>query len=157
MRGFVGALVVAWAVLVTSWVQAQNGPQPRLRTTTLTITTNTGTHAFTVEMAETNEQKARGLMFRTTMAPDEGMLFDFRRDDIVTMWMQNTILPLDMIFISREGRVVSVAERTTPYSTDTISSRVPARAVLEVNAGTARRIGLRVGDVVRNVSFGNAP
>lgn len=159
MRPAVGAALgacLAFAFVALTMAVAQTGPQPRLRTTTLTVTTATGTHAFTVEMAETPEQKSRGLMFRTTMAPDEGMLFDFRRDEVITMWMQNTILPLDMVFITRDGRVATIAERTTPYSTDTISSQVPVRAVLEVNAGTARRIGLRPGDQVRNVVFGNA-
>lgn len=151
-----GALLIAMFAQV--WpVTAQTGPQPRLRTTPLTVTTQSGTHAFTVEMAETPDQMSRGLMFRTSMAPDEGMLFNFRRDEIVTMWMMNTILPLDMVFITRDGRVATVAERTTPFSTDVVSSRVPVRAVLELNAGTAARIGLKPGDQVRNVLFGNAP
>jgi uncharacterized membrane protein (UPF0127 family) len=160
MRPAFGAVLGALflAMILHVWpAQAQTGPQPRLRTTPLTITTASGTHTFTVEMAETPDQMARGLMFRTTMAPDEGMLFNFRRDEIVTMWMQNTILPLDMVFITRDGRVATVAERTTPYSTDVVSSRVPVRAVLELNAGTAARIGLKPGDQLRNALFGNAP
>jgi uncharacterized membrane protein (UPF0127 family) len=146
-----------WSAGVFAGAFAQDAPQPRLRTTPLAITTVTGEHRFTVEMAISPEQKARGLMFRTAMPADEGMLFDFGRDDIVTMWMRNTILSLDMIFIDRDGRVATIAERTTPFSEAIISSRVPVRAVLEVNAGVARRIGLRRGDRVRNVIFGNGP
>lgn len=149
------ALVLAPAVAKPGI--AQDGPQPRLLTTPLVITTATGEHRFTVEMALTGEQSARGLMFREQLGSDEGMLFDFRRDQIVTMWMRNTILSLDMIFISRDGRVATIAERTTPFSEAQISSRVPVRAVLEVPAGTAQRLSIRPGDRVRNVTFGNAP
>jgi hypothetical protein len=151
------AFLAATLVIAGSTAHAQDGPQPRLRTTPLVAETVTGRHRFTVEMAISPTETARGLMFRTAMPQDEGMLFDFGRDEIVTMWMRNTILPLDMVFIDREGRVASIAERTTPFSEAVISSRVPARAVLEVNAGTVRRIGLRVGDRVRNVIFGNGP
>jgi uncharacterized protein len=153
-------LALAAMVLTSAAADAQTGqgtPQPRLRTTPFAVTTATGPHSFTVEMALTPEQMSRGLMFRRDMAPDEGMLFDFGRDQVITMWMENTILSLDMIFLSADGRVLHIAERTTPFSRDIVSSTVPARAVLEVIAGTARRIGLRVGDRARNVIFGNAP
>jgi uncharacterized membrane protein (UPF0127 family) len=154
-----GALILALVLAhaADKPVNAQDGPQPRLLTTPLTITTSSGEHRFTVEMAVTPEQSARGLMFREQLAPNEGMLFDFHRDQIVTMWMRNTILSLDMIFISREGQVATIAERTTPFSESVISSRVRVRAVLEVPAGTAQRLGIRPGDRVRNAMFGNAP
>jgi uncharacterized membrane protein (UPF0127 family) len=136
---------------------AQTGPQPRLRTTPLTIQTATGEHRFTAEMAITPEQTSRGLMFRESVPDGEGMLFDFGRDEVVTMWMRNTPVSLDMIFIRRDGRVATVAENTTPLSEAIISSRTPVRAVFEVRAGTARRLAVRPGDQVRNVLFGNAP
>lgn len=148
------ALVFA---LIGFGASAQDGPQPRLATSPLVIETATGSHRFTVEMALSSEQMSRGLMFRATMPADEGMLFDFGRVDMVSMWMRNTILSLDMLFIDRDGVVRHIAERTTPFSEAIISSRVPVRAVLELNAGAARRIGLRVGDRVRNVIFGTAP
>lgn len=158
MRLVLGLVLLTMCVGAASPASAQwSEPQPRLRTTPLVITTVTGRHAFTVEMAMTSEETQRGLMFRTTMPQDEGMLFDFRRDEIVTMWMRNTPLPLDMIFIDGQGVVRHVAERTTPFSEAVISSRFPVRSVLEVNAGTARRIGLRAGDRVQNVLFRNAP
>jgi uncharacterized membrane protein (UPF0127 family) len=134
---------------------AQDGPQPRLMTSPLTITTANGQHRFTVEMALTPQQSARGLMFREHLGADEGMIFDFGRDQVVSMWMRNTILSLDMIFIGRDGRVASIAERTVPFSEAIISSQVPVRAVLEVPAGTVQRLGIRVGDRVRNMIFGN--
>lgn len=115
-----------------------------------------GEHRFVVELALADEEKTRGLMFRTEMAPNEGMLFDFGRDAPVAMWMQNTILSLDMIFIRSNGTVARVAERTTPFSTETIPSREPVRFVLEVPAGTAQRIGLQRGDRVRHILLGDA-
>jgi uncharacterized membrane protein (UPF0127 family) len=106
-----------------------------------------------VEVARTDPERERGLMFRRFLPKDRGMLFAFETERPLMMWMKNTYLPLDMIFIARSGKVVGVAENTTPLSEHTISSGVPAFAVLEVNAGTAARIGLRIGDTVRHPVF----
>jgi len=124
-------------------------------TTPLSIETQSGRHAFQVEMAVTPAERGRGLMYRQSMAPDAGMLFDFGVDDEASMWMQNTFIPLDMIFIRADGTVHRIAADTTPFSTEIISSRGPVRAVLELNAGKAREIGLRAGDTVRHDMFGN--
>ena len=115
---------------------------------TLKIETTDAVHNFEIEIATNDEQRARGLMFRNDMAPDAGMLFVYRRDRVLTMWMANTYLPLDMLFIGSDGRIVRVAENTIPLSRTTISSRNRARAVLELNAGTARRLGINAGDRV---------
>ncbi len=115
---------------------------------TLKIETAKGVHSFEVELATNDDQRARGLMFRNEMAPDAGMLFVYRRDRVLTMWMANTYLPLDMLFIGADGRIVRIAENTIPLSRATISSRNRARAVLELNAGTARRLGIDAGDRV---------
>ncbi len=115
---------------------------------TLKIETSDGVHSFDIEVAANDAQRARGLMFRNEMAPDAGMLFLYRRDRILTMWMANTYLPLDMLFIGGDGRIVSIARNTIPLSRTTISSRKRARAVLELNAGTARRLGINAGDRV---------
>jgi uncharacterized membrane protein (UPF0127 family) len=88
------------------------------------------------------------------MPPDRGMLFDFKEEQPVMMWMKNTYLPLDMVFIARNGTVINVAENTEPMSERTIPSAGPAYAVLEVNAGTAKRIGLKRGDKVTHAMFG---
>jgi uncharacterized membrane protein (UPF0127 family) len=119
----------------------------------LEIVTTTGTHVFQVEAAKTPAQRAKGLMYRRSMPRDHGMLFDFHMEQTVLMWMKNTYIPLDMIFVSREGRVVSVAQDAEPLSEGVISSGKPAYAVIELNAGAARRIGLAAGDSVRHPIF----
>ena len=87
-------------------------------------------------------------MFRREMADNEGMLFLHRRDRVLTMWMANTFLPLDMLFIERDGTIARIEENTIPQSRDVISSRKRVRAVLELNAGTARNLGISAGDKV---------
>ena len=109
------------------------------------VTAKGPTH-FTVEIADDPVERARGLMFRQTMARDHGMLFDFASDGPRQFWMKNTPLSLDIIFIAGNGEVVSIAQGTTPFSTDGIPSEKDARFVLEVNAGVAGEIGLAPGD-----------
>ena len=111
-------------------------------------------HRYDVEVAATPHERARGLMFRRSLDPRAGMLFDFGRDEIVRMWMKNTFIPLDMVFADRAGTVRGIARDTRPRSLDTISSRVPVRAVLELNGGETERIGLRPGDRIRHPVFG---
>lgn len=142
------ALLTLLAMLAFGPVAAQDGLEP------LTIEAGGKSHAFQVEVMRTDEQRAKGLMFRRYLAADRGMLFDFKTEQTVTMWMRNTYLPLDMIFIGKDGRVVSVAENTEPMSERIIPSGAPALAVLEVNAGTAARIGLKTGDRIRHKMFG---
>jgi uncharacterized protein len=134
--------------------RAEDALGPRLNLEKLEIVTSSGTHAFSVEIMRTDPERERGLMFRRFLPKDRGMLFAFETERPLMMWMKNTYLPLDMIFIARSGKVVGVAENTTPLSEKIISSGVPAFAVLEVNAGTAARIGLRIGDTVRHPVFG---
>jgi uncharacterized membrane protein (UPF0127 family) len=134
---------------------AQTGPQPKLPEELLVIVTRDGKrHEFKVEMALTPEQQAVGLMFRPSVGPNEGMLFDWSTPRESAMWMRNTIAPLDMVFITADGRIHRIAERTVPYSLATIESRGPVRATLELAAGTAERLGLRVGDRVEQRIFG---
>lgn len=121
----------------------------------LTIDTRSGPVAFKVEMALTPEERSKGLMYRTELAPDAGMLFDFRSDQPVYMWMKNTYIPLDMVFIRSDGRIARIAADTTPLSTETISSGGPVRAVLELPGGTAKARGIAVGDRVRHHLFAN--
>jgi len=148
-------LVLALALLAFQPASAQRADQA-VDGGIAVVETASGAHSFTVELAETPAQRARGLMFRRQMAPDHGMLFDFGTDDEVRMWMQNTYISLDMVFITRDGVVHRIERNTTPLSTRTISSKGPVRSVLEVIAGTADRIGLKRGDVVRHPIFGNA-
>ncbi len=119
----------------------------------LSIVTATGPHHFAVEVMRTREQLERGLMYRRQMAADHGMLFDFGAVQPVTMWMKDTYLPLDMVFIAADGRVVSVKRDAEPLSETTIPSGGDVLGVLEVNAGTAARIGLKPGDKVVDPMF----
>lgn len=122
----------------------------------LFIETASGRHRFAIEVADTDERRMNGLMFRQAMAPDAGMLFDFKIDAPVAMWMRNTLIPLDMVFIARDGRIVNIAERAVPHSETSIWSDGPVRAVLELNGGTAQRLGIRTGDRVIQRMFRNA-
>jgi len=122
----------------------------------LVIETAKGNFRFDIELALTPPQMAQGLMYRRTLAADAGMLFDYGDPQPIAMWMKNTFIPLDMIFVARDGRVVDFHERAVPMSLDTIESKVPAKAVIEVNAGTVARLGIRIGDTVHYAAFGNA-
>jgi hypothetical protein len=115
------------------------------------IETARGPHRFAIEIADTPDERAKGLMFRETMAADAGMLFDYGVDQNgVAFWMKNTPLPLDMIFIRADGTITQIAAHTTPFSLEPVPSVLPVRFVLEVNAGTAKRIGLKPGDRLRH-------
>ena len=148
------------STLVSAPIRAAEptGPQPELPKEKLIIVTRDGTqHTFNVEMALTAEQQTAGEMFRPEVPADGGMLFDWRIPRDSQMWMRNTITSLDMIFINADGSIRSIAEHTVPYSLATISSRGPVRATLEVASGTAARLNIRVGDLVKQRIFGNPP
>jgi uncharacterized membrane protein (UPF0127 family) len=123
---------------------------------TISIDTDHGAQTFQVEIAADDKSRERGLMFRKTMEPDHGMLFDFKMDEGVAFWMKNTVLPLDMLFIRNDGTISSIAPNATPYSTDEIRSAEAIRAVLELNAGRAEALGIVPGAVVHAKAFGNA-
>ncbi|NNF76935.1 MAG: DUF192 domain-containing protein [Rhizobiales bacterium] len=116
---------------------------------TVTIETSSGQHKFTVERAETQEHQSRGLMHRRHMKADHGMLFTWPNERNVSMWMANTILPLDMVFIKKNGKVHRVHKNTIPFSQTIIEAGAPVLRVLELNAGTADKIGLKPGDTVQ--------
>jgi hypothetical protein len=120
---------------------------------TVEIATKSGVHSFAVELAATDAERSKGLMYRRELPEGRGMLFDFHRDQDVSMWMQNTYISLDMIFIKGDGRILRIAENTTPMSTRVITSGGPVRAVLEVIAGTARKYGIAPGDRVAHPIF----
>ena len=119
----------------------------------LEIVTKSGVHVFSVEMATTEEEKTTGLMYRKELAEGKGMLFDFTPEQEVSMWMKNTYIPLDMIFIRADGRILRIAENTEPMSTKIIPSRGLAKGVLEVIAGTAQKYGIAPGDRVAHPLF----
>jgi uncharacterized membrane protein (UPF0127 family) len=142
------SLVACWAVLA-ALPAARAGGQD-----TIEIVTRTGVHAFAVELATNAAERAVGLMYRKELPEGRGMLFDFHDEQPVQFWMHNTYIPLDMIFIAGDGRVVHVAENAKPMSDDLIPSGRPVRAVLEVIAGTARKFGIAAGDRVTGSFFG---
>jgi uncharacterized membrane protein (UPF0127 family) len=114
----------------------------------VTIESATGPHRFNVELAVTPEEMMQGLMFRRSLAPDAGMLFIYETPQRASFWMKNTLIPLDMIFIAPDGRILNIHERAVPQSLEPIPSNGPVKAVLEVNGGTAARLGIKPGDRV---------
>jgi hypothetical protein len=130
-------------------------PQPTLATTPLIIDTVKGANRFTVEMALTWEQQERGLMFRRTLAPNAGMLFDFASESNQSFWMKNTVIPLDLVFIKANGTIARIAPNCRPLSETPIPSYEPVRAVLEIPGGRAAELGMKAGDKVRHAIFGN--
>jgi hypothetical protein len=120
---------------------------------TLEIVSKTGVHVFAVETAATDEQREKGLMFRKSLPEGQGMLFDFHQEGPVSFWMRNTYIPLDMIFIRADGRILRIVENAEPLSERMIPSGGPVLAVLEVIGGTARKLGLATGDRVAHPIF----
>lgn len=114
----------------------------------LSIRTSDTTHDFIVEVAATSAEQAQGLMFRTRLASDKGMIFPFPEDRVASFWMKNTVIPLDIIFIRRDGTIESIAANTTPYSLAPVRSNEPVATVLEIAAGRAAELGIAPGDTV---------
>ncbi|WP_456624156.1 MULTISPECIES: DUF192 domain-containing protein [unclassified Bradyrhizobium] len=143
------------AILVVAGFAAASAPVGAASFQPLEIVTKGGVQVFSVEMATTEQEKQTGLMYRKELADGKGMLFDFSPEQEVSMWMKNTYVPLDMIFIRADGRILRIAENTEPLSTKIISSQGLAKAVLEVPAGTAQKYGIRPGDRVGHPLFGS--
>ncbi len=147
MRLYAGLLVGVCALLSLAPAQAAG-------TDTIQIVSASGVHAFTVELAATDAEREKGLMFRKELPEGQGMLFDFQQDQPVAFWMHNTLISLDMLFIRGDGRIMRIAENAKPESDDLIPSGVPVRGVLEVIAGTTRAMGIKPGDRVTGSFFG---
>jgi uncharacterized protein len=131
--------------------------QPSLPKEKLVIVTKDGKrHMFQVEMAMTPDEQRVGLMFRKNVPPDGGMLFDWGTARDVPMWMENTLVPLDMVFIDADGTIRAIAENTVPESLANISSHGPVLATLELAGGTTAKLNIVVGDKVLQRIFGNA-
>lgn len=114
----------------------------------LKIETKSGPVLLNVEVADTEAKREQGLMFRRSLSGDRGMIFLFDGEHEITMWMKNTYIPLDMVFIGNDWRVRHIAYDAEPFSTDVISSMRPASRVLEIGAGQAKKLGVSVGDSV---------
>jgi uncharacterized membrane protein (UPF0127 family) len=122
----------------------------------IVISSGSGEHRFSVEIADDPRERSRGLMYRRDLAKDTGMLFDFGTEEEASMWMANTYLPLDMLFIKADGTVESIAKRTTPLSRRSIESRGLVRYVLEINAGASDELGIKPGDKVSGPALQSA-
>ena len=146
-------LVILLSPMTAAWGQGTE----TFETSPLAIETADGRIDFTVELAISQAQMRQGLMYRRKMARDAGMLFVYGWPRPSSMWMKNTYIPLDMLFIDSDGRIVRIAERTVPQSLAVVSSGAPVRAVLELNGGSAARFGIAPGDRVRHEIFGTAP
>lgn len=114
----------------------------------LTVTSGDKVHVFRVEVARTAQQQARGLMFRTAMGADEGMLFPMNPPRGASFWMRNTVIPLDLIFVGVDGRISNIAANAIPYDESPLRSAGLVTAVLELNGGRAAELGLKAGDKV---------
>jgi uncharacterized membrane protein (UPF0127 family) len=154
LRNFLRGNARAWLAIAAIVVGAAVIGEVRAASfQTLEIATKSGVQIFTVEIATTSEEKETGLMYRKELADGKGMLFDFSPEQQISMWMKNTYISLDMIFIRADGRILRIAENTEPLSTKIISSGGLARGVLEVAAGTAQKYGIAPGDRVAHPLF----
>ena len=149
------ALFAAPTVLLAGAALAQSS-EITFKKSSLVVVTGGREIKFDVELALNDAERSRGLMFREKLGPYDGMLFDFYQDAPVSFWMKNTLIPLDMLFIASDGTIKHIHSNATPLSTDSIPSQFPVRAVLEINGGSARLLGIKPGDKVRHPIFGNA-
>jgi uncharacterized membrane protein (UPF0127 family) len=129
--------------------------QPQLRLEPLTIVTKRGAYRFQAEIADTPRSQEVGLMYRPVLAPDRAMLFEMGEPNVLAFWMEHCAHPLDMLFILPDGRILTIARMTKPFSRDPISSGGPVSAVLEIRGGRAAEIGAEPGDEVRHDYFRN--
>jgi len=146
------SFALALALGAPALAKCPEAPQS-LRTEPLTISTRHGVERLTGEIADTEKTREIGLMCRTHLAPDHGMLFDFKRPQEVAFWMRNTLIPLDMVFIGADGRVVSVARNAIPLDETPIASAGVILAVLEIAGGRAEALGIEPGNQVRERIF----
>jgi uncharacterized membrane protein (UPF0127 family) len=148
-RASLWALAAILVVTAGAWQRQAGAAEIQ----SLEIVTKSGVKMFSVEIAKTEKERETGLMYRKELADGRGMLFDFAPEQMVSMWMKNTFIPLDMIFVGADGRVTRIAENTEPQSLAIISSGAPAKGVIEVIAGTARKYGIAQGDQVIHPLF----
>ncbi|KCZ94430.1 DUF192 domain-containing protein [Hyphomonas johnsonii] len=127
----------------------------QLETGPLVIDTGDSIHKFTVELANEPDEIRTGLMDRAEMAPNAGMIFDFGQPREASMWMKNTLIPLDMLFLDSDGKIIAIARNAVPGSLRTIGPGVPVKGVLELNGGRSEALGIEPGDTVKHAIFGN--
>ena len=145
-------LFIIWIMAAVLTLHAGNAAEP-LRDEKLTIVSGDKTHQFAIEVAESERQKAIGLMFRKSLSPDKGMLFPYPQPQELTMWMRNTYIPLDMVFIKADGTIHRIAENTEPFSEEVVASKGDVTAVLELAGGITNSLGIKPGDKVKHRHF----
>lgn len=154
-RSIAAAFLIALCLLPSLVLAQQEGERPDFATDRLAIETTSGArHVFDIEIARTNAERGYGLMFVREMAADRGMLFDYGWEQRVSMWMRNTYVPLDMLFIETDGEIESIIERAAPHTRTPRASKGRVLAVLELKGGTAQRLGIAPGDRVLHALFG---
>jgi hypothetical protein len=144
-----------FSILVLGAILAFIRPAAATDFSVLTIETTKDKQSFMVELATTPDQMRVGLMFRSDLPADGGMLFIYPSEQQVQFWMQHTVIPLDMLFIGADGHIKHIAQRTIPLDETPIPSVEPVKSVLEVNGGTVERLGIKTGDMVRSPALGN--
>jgi uncharacterized membrane protein (UPF0127 family) len=151
----VAAVLLALAALpaATVLIPALRSVAAAMTVEPMEIATKSGVVVLEVEVAQTDAERTTGLMYRKSLPDHHGMLFDFQVDQPVYMWMKNTYIPLDMLFIRSDGTIARIATMTTPLSTETIASGEPVRAVVEIAGGTAKKLGIAPGDMVAHRVF----
>jgi uncharacterized protein len=149
-NGFMRSLAVYLALVVLSLGALA---QEAARIEPLSIVTDTTATLFTAEIADNDDLRSRGLMFRHVLPPNQAMLFDFEKPRPAAMWMKNTYISLDMLFVRADGTIAAVAENTEPLSTQTISVDEPVLGVVELAAGTVKRLGIKRDDKVYHQVF----
>jgi len=159
LKTAVRAVALAFVLALAGCAQSDSetkvggGGEATVQTERLTIDTANGPVRFNVEIADDDAERGRGLMFRQSLADDHGMLFYFQEPEHASFWMRNTVISLDIIFIGVDGRILNVAERTTPYSEEPIPAVGLTRGVLEIRGGRAAELGIQAGDRVHHRIF----
>ena len=136
----------AWLVVSILGLERVQAQEIAFETSEIWVESGSSQYHFFVEIAETRSQRQRGLMFRPDLPQNTGMLFDFGEETQLSMWMKNTFIPLDMLFVNKQGTIHRIVENTTPLSLKTIPGGAPTMVVIEFNAGVTRRLGIRPGD-----------
>lgn len=157
LPAYLGALLLT-LLAATAWAAGPDTAEPfaYLPQTDVTILSGGKSHEFRAWIADTPLRRSRGLMFIRELAPDRGMLFLYDFPQFAYFWMHNTYISLDLLFIAPDGRIVGMVESAVPLSTDLMESPEPVAGVLEVPGGTAKRLGIQVGDKVIHPAFGSA-
>ncbi len=143
---FVWFIYFAWLVVSILGLSGSQAEDIAFETSEIWVESGSSQYHFFVEIAETRNQRQRGLMFRPDLPQNTGMLFDFGEETQLSMWMKNTFIPLDMLFVNEQGTIHRIVENTTPLSLKTIPGGAPTMVVIEFNAGVTRRLGIRPGD-----------